>query len=66
MATGGPVVQGVLLDALLLFASSDHNDQNPTSASACLRPAADSLLRKLRYSKIRTVISFFFLNKLDY
>ncbi|KAL3506964.1 hypothetical protein ACH5RR_032346 [Cinchona calisaya] len=59
--SGGGLVNGILLDASLLFAS-DHNNQNlssaSASASASLLPAADSLLRKLRYSKIRTGIFY--------
>lgn len=49
----GEVIRGVVLDESALFASP-VDDQNAFS----LRVGAPSLLRRLRHSKIRTVLPF--------
>ena len=46
----GVVVGGVILDESVLLASNSPQHENPS-----LQPVADSLLRKLRHSKIPTV-----------
>ena len=46
------VVVGVILDESVLLASNSPQHENPS-----LQPVADSLLRKLRHSKIPTVFS---------
>ncbi|KAF3952216.1 hypothetical protein CMV_022206 [Castanea mollissima] len=48
----GVAVGGVILDESLLLASNSPQHENPS-----LQPVADSLLRKLRHSKIPTGIS---------
>ncbi|KAL4631799.1 hypothetical protein ACB092_04G003900 [Castanea dentata] len=49
----GVAVGGVILDESLLLASNSPQHENPS-----LQPVADSLLRKLRHSKIPTGISY--------
>lgn len=46
-------VKGIVLDASALLAATVDGDGNGSSAS--LRPGAEYLLHKLRYSKIPTV-----------
>ena len=48
----GVVVGGVILDESVVLASDSPQHENPS-----LQPVADSLLRKLRHSKIPTVFS---------
>ncbi|XP_031129251.1 inositol 1,3,4-trisphosphate 5/6-kinase 4 [Ipomoea triloba] len=52
----GGGVKGIVLDASALLAATVDGDGNGSSAS--LRPGAEYLLRKLRYSKIPTGISY--------
>ncbi|GMY33031.1 inositol 1,3,4-trisphosphate 5/6-kinase 4-like isoform X2 [Fagus crenata] len=49
----GVVVGGVILDSSVVLANSPPQHENPS-----LQPALDSLLRKLRHSKIPTGISY--------
>ncbi len=49
----GVVVGGVILDSSVVLANSPPQHENPS-----LQPALDSLLRKLRHSKIPTVMIF--------
>ncbi|XP_050256179.1 inositol 1,3,4-trisphosphate 5/6-kinase 4-like isoform X4 [Quercus robur] len=49
----GVVVGGVILDESVVLASNSPQHENPS-----LQPVADSLLRKLRHSKIPTGISY--------
>ena len=53
----GVVVGGVILDESVLLASNSPQHENPS-----LQPVADSLLRKLRHSKIPTVFLSLFFN----
>ncbi|KAL2454507.1 Inositol 1 [Abeliophyllum distichum] len=46
-------VRGILLNSSVLFASDDDENEDTT-----LRPGADYLLRKLRYSKVPTGLSY--------
>lgn len=45
---------GILIEASVLFPADETG--NPSSSPS---PSADTLLRRLRYSKIRTVMFFF-------
>ena len=49
----GVVVGGVILDSSVVLANSPPQHENPS-----LQPALDSLLRKLRHSKIPAVMIF--------